>query len=129
MHHYDLKAHHCTDNKMQAATQADSSDIACLTQTIVGEHVARRKDECDVRLRHHMPTCLVWMQNHKLQYKQSVLEKEIADMQEAFDSALGMLRREKLHLEADVKAAEIKRLTYQQELQLLKVLTVTPASV
>ena len=69
------------------------------------------------------------MQNHKLQYKQSVLEKEIADMQEAFDSALGVLRREKLHLEADVKAAEIKRLTYQQELQLLKVLIVTPASV
>ena len=42
-------------------------------------------------------------------------------MQEAFDSALGALRREKLNLEADVKAAQIKRLTYQQELQLLKV--------
>ena len=61
------------------------------------------------------------MQNRKLEYKQQVLEKEIQDMQEAFDSALALLRREKLNLEADVKAAQIKRLTYQQELQLLKV--------
>ena len=65
---------------------------------------------------------MVLTQNHKLQYRQSVLEKEITAMHEAFDSALGVLRREKLNLEADVKAAEIKRLTYQQELQLLKVL-------
>ena len=42
-------------------------------------------------------------------------------MQEAFDNALALLRREKLNLEADVKAAHIKRLAYQQELQLLKV--------
>ena len=61
------------------------------------------------------------MQNRKLEYKQHVMEKEVADMQEAFDGALAVLRREKLHLEADVKAAQIKRLTYQQELQLLKV--------
>jgi len=64
---------------------------------------------------------LVAVQNRKLEYKQQVLEQEIADMQEAFDSALSLLRREKLNLEADVKAAQIKRLTYQQELQLLKV--------
>ena len=61
------------------------------------------------------------MQNRKLEYKQQVMEKEVGDMQEAFDGALAVLRREKLHLEADVKAAQIKRLTYQQELQLLKV--------
>ena len=61
------------------------------------------------------------LQNRKLEYKQQVMEKEVGDMQEAFDGALAVLRREKLHLEADVKAAQIKRLTYQQELQLLKV--------
>lgn len=43
-------------------------------------------------------------------------------MQEAFDGALTLLSKEKLSLEADVKAAEIKRLTYQQEMQLLKVM-------
>lgn len=62
------------------------------------------------------------MQNRKLEYKQQRLEQEVAGMQEAFDSALTLLRREKLSLEADVKAAHIKRLTYQQELQLLKVI-------
>lgn len=61
------------------------------------------------------------VQNRKLEYRQHVMEKEVGDMQEAFDGALAVLRREKLHLEADVKAAQIKRLTYQQELQLLKV--------
>jgi len=61
------------------------------------------------------------LQNRKLEYRQHLLEKEIADMQEAFDNALALLRREKLSLEADVKAAHIKRLAYQQELQLLKV--------
>ncbi|KAL0027158.1 hypothetical protein WJX79_011044 [Trebouxia sp. C0005] len=58
--------------------------------------------------------------NRKLEYRQHLLEKEVADMQEAFDNALALLRREKLSLEADVKAAHIKRLAYQQELQLLK---------
>lgn len=62
------------------------------------------------------------MQNRKLEYEQQRLEKEIADMQEAFDSAHSLLSREKLALEADVKAAHIKRLTYQQEMQLLKVI-------
>ncbi len=61
------------------------------------------------------------LQNRKLEYRQHLLEKELADMQEAFDNALALLRREKLSLEADVKAAHIKRLAYQQELQLLKV--------
>ena len=61
------------------------------------------------------------LQNRKLEYRQHLLEKETADMQEAFDNALALLRREKLSLEADVKAADIKRLAYQQELQLLKV--------
>ena len=61
------------------------------------------------------------MQNRKLEYEQQRLEKELADMQEAFDAALALLSREKLSLEADVKAADIKRLTYQQEMQLLKV--------
>ena len=62
------------------------------------------------------------MQKHKLEYEQQQLEKEIADMQEAFDGALSLLRREKLSLETDVKAAHIKRLIYQQEMQLLKVI-------
>lgn len=62
------------------------------------------------------------VQNRKLEYEQQRLEKETADMQEAFDGALTLLSREKLSLEADVKAAEIKRLTYQQEMQLLKVM-------
>ena len=62
------------------------------------------------------------MQNRKLEYEQQRLEKEVEDMQEAFDAALALLSREKLSLEADVKAAEIKRLTYQQEMQLLKVM-------
>ena len=62
------------------------------------------------------------MQNRKLEYEQQRLEKEVTDMQVAFDSALALLTREKLSLEADVKAAHIKRLTYQQEMQLLKVI-------
>jgi hypothetical protein len=61
------------------------------------------------------------LQNRKLEYRQHLLEQETADMQDAFDNALALLRREKLSLEADVKAAHIKRLAYQQELQLLKV--------
>lgn len=65
------------------------------------------------------------MQDHKLEYEQRRLEKEVEDMQEAFDAALILLTREKLSLEADVKAADIKRLTYQQELQLLKVMCVS----
>ena len=64
------------------------------------------------------------MQNRKLEYEQQRLEKEVADMQEAFDAALALLSREKLSLEADVKAADIKRLTYQQEMQLLKVICI-----
>ena len=56
-----------------------------------------------------------------MEYKREHLEQEIQDLQEAFDGALAVLRKEKLSLEADVKAAQIKRLTYQQELQLLKV--------
>lgn len=61
------------------------------------------------------------LQSRKLEYKREHLEQEIQDLQEAFDSALAVLRKEKLSLEADIKAAQIKRLTYQQELQLLKV--------
>lgn len=61
------------------------------------------------------------LQSRKLEYKREQLEQEIQDLQEAFDSALVVLRKEKLNLEAHVKAAQIKRLTYQQELQLLKV--------
>lgn len=68
----------------------------------------------------HTPNACV--QNRKLEYEQQHLEKETADMQEAFDGALALLSREKLSLEADVKAAEVKRLTYQQEMQLLKVM-------
>ena len=64
---------------------------------------------------------LLALQSRKLEYKQQQLEHDISDLQEAFDSALAVLRREKLKLEADVKAAQIKRLIYQQELQLLKV--------
>ncbi|KAL3160143.1 hypothetical protein ABBQ32_010912 [Trebouxia sp. C0010 RCD-2024] len=60
------------------------------------------------------------VKNRKLEYEQQRLEKEVTDMQVAFDSALALLTREKLSLEADVKAAHIKRLTYQQEMQLLK---------
>ena len=72
--------------------------------------------------RYEVPSCQTCtMQNRKLEYEQQRLEKEVADMQEAFDSALALLSREKLSLEADVKAAHIKRLTYQQEMQLLKV--------
>jgi hypothetical protein len=48
------------------------------------------------------------------------LTGEVADMVEAFDEALGKLRREKLSLEADLKQAEIKRLVMYQELQFLK---------
>ena len=61
------------------------------------------------------------LQSRKLEYKREQVEQEIQDLQEAFDSALVVLRKEKLNLEAHVKAAQIKRLTYQQELQLLKV--------
>lgn len=61
------------------------------------------------------------LQNRKLEYKREQLEREIQDLHEAFDSALLLLRKEKLSLEVNVKAAQIKRLTFQQELQLLKV--------
>ena len=73
---------------------------------------------------HHLAWGLCTVQNRKLEYEQQRLEKEVADMQEAFDAALALLSREKLSLEADVKAADIKRLTYQQEMQLLKVICV-----
>ena len=61
------------------------------------------------------------LQSRKLEYKREQLQQEIQDLQEAFDSALLVLRKEKLGLETHVKAAQIKRLVYQQELQLLKV--------
>lgn len=39
---------------------------------------------------------------------------QVAEMVEAFDEALGSLRREKFKLESDVKMAEMKQLVHYQ---------------
>ena len=56
----------------------------------------------------------------RLEFTGSRLRAEVEEMVDAFDSALGSLRREKFKLEADLKLSEIKQLVCYQELGLLR---------
>lgn len=60
------------------------------------------------------------MQRKKLEHQKSKLQEDVSEMVDAFDEALGALKREKLKLEADIKVAEMQQLVNYQELVLLR---------
>jgi hypothetical protein len=60
------------------------------------------------------------MQFKRLEHHKSKLQEDVAEMVDAFDEALGALKREKLKLEADIKVAEMQQLVNYQELVLLR---------